>query len=228
MRGLLKYAFLLAMAATGGYFVLVPEDEDVAPSSVQQQAATALLEPRPPAQTPTQASPASIEEEALEYTVAKRVASLDGWREFLAAHPNGVHAQSARAEVERRFGAKGAFADGAAATAALPPPENEQSNGLFQSLESLAANAQSASAKVGQLLLASKALASRTLRGSTDASQDASPMSKPAPDVPAFVWGRGSRDRLRRQSSHDESQDAKPADKPMLIGPVCGNRRRGR
>jgi hypothetical protein len=122
MRGLLKYAFLLAIVATGGYFVLVPEDEDVAPSSVEQQAATALLEPRPPAQAPAQASPASIEEEALEYTVAKRVASLDGWREFLAAHPNGVHAQSARAEVERRFGAKGAFADGAAATAALPPP----------------------------------------------------------------------------------------------------------
>ena len=50
MRRLLKYAFFLAMAAFGGYFVLAPEGEDVVPSSVQQPATTALLEPPPPAQ----------------------------------------------------------------------------------------------------------------------------------------------------------------------------------
>jgi hypothetical protein len=43
--------------------------------------------------------------------VAKRLASLEGWRAFLAAHGNGAYAQSARAEVERRLGTEKASAE---------------------------------------------------------------------------------------------------------------------
>ena len=75
MRELLKYAFLLALgAAIGAYIVLSFEDD--AGSPAQRDAVTAHLEPGPPA------TPASIEEEELEYTVAKRLASLEGWPRF--------------------------------------------------------------------------------------------------------------------------------------------------
>jgi len=45
-------------------------------------------------------------DEELDYMVAKRLASLEGWRAFLAAHANGAYAQSARAEIEKRHGAE--------------------------------------------------------------------------------------------------------------------------
>jgi hypothetical protein len=37
----------------------------------------------------------------LDYMVARKLGSLNGWRAFLDAHGNGPHAQSARAEIER-------------------------------------------------------------------------------------------------------------------------------
>ena len=39
-------------------------------------------------------------DEDLDYRIAERTKSMEGWRGFLAAHPNGVHAQSARAELD--------------------------------------------------------------------------------------------------------------------------------
>ncbi|HTV35310.1 MAG TPA: hypothetical protein VMF12_02675, partial [Xanthobacteraceae bacterium] len=109
MRGLLKYAFVLALGiAIGAYIVL----DTIAPDTAKQSEIAARSEAAPPATLE------SIEEEELEYAVAKRLASLDGWRAFLAAHPNGAHAQAARAEIARRFGASSASADGAAAAPA--------------------------------------------------------------------------------------------------------------
>jgi hypothetical protein len=40
-------------------------------------------------------------DEDLDYMIAQRKASVEGWRSFLAAHGSGVHAQSAKAEVEK-------------------------------------------------------------------------------------------------------------------------------
>ena len=102
MSSLLKYAtVILAFAvAIGAYNVLGPLSlEDIIPSHPQQRAAVAPVEATPPA------SPASMDEE-LDYMVAKRLASLEGWRAFLAAHANGAYAQSARAEIEKRHGAE--------------------------------------------------------------------------------------------------------------------------
>ena len=38
-------------------------------------------------------------DEDLDYRIAQRMKSTEGWRSFLAAHPEGPHAQSARAEL---------------------------------------------------------------------------------------------------------------------------------
>jgi len=150
MRGLLKYAFVLALGiAIGAYIVL----DTIAPDTAKQSEIAARSEAAPPATLE------SIEEEELEYAVAKRLASLDGWRAFLAAHPNGAHAQAARAEIARRFGASSASADGAAAAPA-------------------------GTAKVERLLLAGKVSAS----GDAEASGAASSETRdavPAPDAAA-------------------------------------------
>jgi hypothetical protein len=163
MRRLLKYAFVLALGiAIGAYIVL----DNIAPDTAEQGEIAARSEAAPPA------TPASIEEEELEYSVATRLASLDGWRAFLAAHPNGAHAQSARAEIARRFGASTASADGSAAAPPLSPTDNEQGDALSQRLGSLASHAQSATAKVERLLLAGKVPASGGPEASGAASSE--------------------------------------------------------
>lgn len=40
-------------------------------------------------------------DEDLDYRIAERTKSTAGWRAFLAAHPDGPHAQSARAELDK-------------------------------------------------------------------------------------------------------------------------------
>jgi hypothetical protein len=40
-------------------------------------------------------------DEDLDYMIAQRKGSVGGWRSFLAAHGSGVHAQSAKVEVEK-------------------------------------------------------------------------------------------------------------------------------
>ena len=40
-------------------------------------------------------------DEDLDYRIAQRMKSTEGWRSFLAAHPDGPHAQSARAELDK-------------------------------------------------------------------------------------------------------------------------------
>jgi hypothetical protein len=40
-------------------------------------------------------------DEDLDYRIAERTKSVEGWRAFLTAHPDGPHGQSARAELEK-------------------------------------------------------------------------------------------------------------------------------
>jgi hypothetical protein len=40
-------------------------------------------------------------DEDLDYRIAERTNSIEGWRAFLTAHPDGSHAQSARAEFDK-------------------------------------------------------------------------------------------------------------------------------
>ena len=130
MRRLLKYAFVLALAVGfGGYFVLGPFSlEDLVPLPADRNAAASPSSPlRQPRQRPSK--------RRLEYIVAKRVASLEGWRAFLAAHPSGAYAQSARAEVARRLGVS-------AATSRAAPSDNGRGYGLSERLAPVASYAQ--------------------------------------------------------------------------------------
>jgi hypothetical protein len=218
MGGLLKYAVVLALGiAIGVYVVLEPLTlEDIVPDTAGRDAATAHSEAAQPA------TPASIEEEQLEYSVAQRLASLDGWRAFLAAHPNGAYAQSARAEVERRLGGKSASTEGAAATPALSPTDNEKGDGPSQRLGALASRAQSAAAKVERLLLAEKAPASGDPEASADASssETRAATESPSPVLPPPGDAVPATDAA---VSHDASQDAKPGDDvPRHLAPPAG------
>ena len=91
----LKYAVVLAVAvAIGAYIVLGPGSVDNLFSDDEQQAATAKPEPTPSA-------PSASNDEEQDYMVAERLALLEGWSAFLAAHPSGAYARVATAKVEQ-------------------------------------------------------------------------------------------------------------------------------
>jgi hypothetical protein len=62
--------------------------------------AIARLKPQPAVFTVDPAAAARVTED-LDYRIAQRVGSVEGWRSFLAVHGSGVHAQTATGEVER-------------------------------------------------------------------------------------------------------------------------------
>jgi hypothetical protein len=207
MGRLLWYSTVLALAAAiGGYIVLGPSDEDITLDLAQREA---------PAHVESGAlTPATIEEEGLEYVVAKRVASLEGWRAFLAAHPKGAHAQAALAEIEKRFDTEKASAE--ASTSSLAAADNEQGYGqvLARRLEPLVSSPESASAKDDRLVLADKAPAPSKNGGSSNASPDAKTASDPllavlAPPEEAVPPGAAA------AVSRDESRDAKGVDESV-------------
>ena len=66
---------------------------------------------------------ASNVDEDLDYRIAQRVKSMEGWQSFLAAHPDGPRTQSARAELDKLVGAQKP-----PAPAAAQAPNNGSSN----------------------------------------------------------------------------------------------------
>jgi hypothetical protein len=207
MGRLLKYAVVLALGiAIGVYIVLQPLSlEDIVPDTAERDAVTAHSEVGQPA------TPASIEEEELEYRVAERLASLDGWRAFLAAHPNGAYAQIAKAEVAKRLSATSASTEGPTATPALSPTDTERGYGLSQRLGALASHAQSATAKVERLLLAEKAPVSGDPEASAGASSSETRAATESPSSLSFPSGNAV-PATDAAVSHYASQDAKPPD----------------
>jgi len=197
MGRLLKYAFVLALAVgVGCYVVLGPFSlDDLVPLPADRNAAVIPIEHTSPA------APASIDEE-LDYIVAKRLASLEGWRAFLDAHPSGAYAQSAGAEVARRLGAS-------AATSGAAPSNNGRGYGLSERLASVASYAQFATAKVEQLLLADEAPPSGNPAVSAQAPADERGESQSAHPVSSAAEGAVP---ATAAVSHDASQDANPAD----------------
>ena len=107
MKAPVKYVIVLALGLAVGFYAHVPQslekvawpdwvDEinvviNKAIAAARPQAAVAVIDP----------ARAALLDEDVDYRIAQRVASLDGWRSFLAAHGNGVHAESAGAEIER-------------------------------------------------------------------------------------------------------------------------------
>ena len=194
MRRLLIYAFVFALAVgVGSYVVLGPFSlEDFVPLTADRNAAVIPVEPT---------STASIDEE-LDYTVAKQLASLAGWRAFLDAHPSGAYAQSARAELARRLGAS-------ATTPGADPADKRQGYGFSERLASLVSYAHSATAKAEQLFLADEAPASRNSPISVQAPADERGASQPINPVLSTAEGVVPAATV---VSHDAFQDAKPAE----------------
>jgi hypothetical protein len=180
MRRLLKYAVVLALAvAIGAGILLGPLSlDDIFPSHPEGKA-PAAVEPTPPAPS------ASIDEE-LDLMVAKRLASLEGWRAFLAAHANGAYAQSAQAEIRRRLGANDPSGEAPVAAPALASTGNNWGDGIARRLGSLASYAQSATAKVERLLLAEEAPAPGNAEVSRGASSDARAATESMDPVPSL------------------------------------------
>lgn len=59
------------------------------------------LTPARPEAAPIDAVASARVDEDLDYRIAKQTRSIDGWRAFLAAHPNGAHAPAAHAEIDK-------------------------------------------------------------------------------------------------------------------------------
>jgi hypothetical protein len=100
-----KYMLFLALAFPAMY-AYAPHLEDVAKARwldrigvfISQSVASVSPEASVSAVDPTAA--ANVDED-LDYRIAQRMKSPEGWRGFLTAHPDGPHAQSARAELDK-------------------------------------------------------------------------------------------------------------------------------
>ncbi|MBV8793809.1 MAG: caspase family protein [Hyphomicrobiales bacterium] len=75
----------------GENVALVPAPEAPSVAAVPPAAPSVAAIPPPPARDADEA----------DYRTAERAASLDGWRAFLAAHPDGSYARLARAEIDK-------------------------------------------------------------------------------------------------------------------------------
>jgi hypothetical protein len=84
-------ALVPAKPAPAAAMAVPPSGEDVALVPAKPAAGAAMTVP-----------PTSVDlDEAVDYRLAERVGSLEGWRAFLAAHPSGFFAQLARAQIEK-------------------------------------------------------------------------------------------------------------------------------
>ena len=82
------------------YGSLGGENVALVPAPVAAAPSVAAAPPATP--SPAAAPPANADaDEASDYRATERFASLDGWRAFLAVHPDGVYARQARAEVDK-------------------------------------------------------------------------------------------------------------------------------
>src|SRR6202044_2117281 len=104
MKTLFKYAIVLALGLVLGFYVHgLLSLEDVAKLKWLDEINVIINKPvvaaRPAVVPSVDLAAAALLDEDLDYRIAQRIGSLDGWRSFLTAHGSGVHAQSARVEV---------------------------------------------------------------------------------------------------------------------------------
>jgi hypothetical protein len=124
MKTLFKYAIVLALGLAVGFYVHgLLSLEDVAKLKWLDEINAIINKPfvaaRPAAVPPVDPAAAALLDEDLDYRIAQRIESLDGWRSFLTTHGSGAHAQFAREEVEKLL----------LAEKAPTPPGLEVSNG---------------------------------------------------------------------------------------------------
>jgi hypothetical protein len=95
----------LALAVPATYLYARPSLEEIAKPRWLADISVAIstsLAAKPQAVVPAVDPIAAAKvDEDLDYRIAERTKSTEGWRAFLAAHPDGPHAQSARAELDK-------------------------------------------------------------------------------------------------------------------------------
>jgi hypothetical protein len=111
----------LALALPAIYVYAPPNLEDIAKSQWLDHISAVITKSLASAKPQAEVSPvdpvaAAKVDEDLDYRIAERTKSLEGWRAFLTAHPDGPHAQSARAELDK-------LAAPATSTAAAQAPD---------------------------------------------------------------------------------------------------------
>ena len=104
-----KYAFVLALGLAFGFCIHAPPNlEEIAKLAwldeinVIINKAVARLKPQAAVFAVDPEGAARVTED-LDYRIAERIGSVEGWRSFLAVHGSGVHAQTATGEVEDCF-----------------------------------------------------------------------------------------------------------------------------
>jgi Caspase domain len=109
-------ALVPAKPAAAAAMAVPPSGEDVALVPAKPAAGAAMAVP-----------PTSVDfDEAVDYRLAERVGSLEGWRAFLVAHPSGFFAQLARAQIEKMLPPGTASASAPAGAAYVRGPSNTQ------------------------------------------------------------------------------------------------------
>src|SRR6516225_1152525 len=101
-----KNAFVLALAVAVIYVYAPLSQEDIAKLRWLDDINVIINKWLAPAKQEVRVSPvdpvaAANVDEDLDYRIAQRMKSIEGWRLFLGAHPDGPHAQSARAELDK-------------------------------------------------------------------------------------------------------------------------------
>jgi hypothetical protein len=96
----------LALALSAIYAYALPNLEDIAKPQWLDHIGAIITKSLASAKPQAEVSPvdpvaAAKVDEDLDYRIAERTKSLEGWRAFLTAHPEGPHAQSARAELDK-------------------------------------------------------------------------------------------------------------------------------
>ena len=96
----------LALAVPATYLYARPSLEEIAKlrwlDDISVMISKSLAYAKPKAEvSPVDPIAAANVDEDLDYRIAQRTKSTEGWRAFLAAHPDGPHAQSARAELDK-------------------------------------------------------------------------------------------------------------------------------
>jgi hypothetical protein len=105
MPNVRKYMLFLALAVPATYLYARPSLEEMSKPRWLADISAAIstsLAAKPQAEVPAVDPIAAAKvDEDLDYRIAERTKSTEGWRAFLAAHPDGPHAQFARAELDK-------------------------------------------------------------------------------------------------------------------------------
>jgi hypothetical protein len=101
-----KYAFVLVLALAVIYVYAPVSLGDFAKPQWLDDISVIVNKSLAPAKPEVRVSPvdpiaAANVDEDLDYRIAQRMKSTEGWRSFLAVHPAGAHAQSARAALDK-------------------------------------------------------------------------------------------------------------------------------